>query len=164
VPQPNQKTEMSLIVFWRLSVSDLRRGPGRLHSLDPAAAKLRSPSFVLVRGSGGGRVADRAASVLHYTRHCHRPGLSECKTLIANQFTWQFTFMCRQLITTIEHVIIYQVLTSYSSGVLPVRWNSFCGTAAAVLVRCNSLCSNDSYRSEIELELPESSLDLMVLG
>ena len=54
MPQPNQKTKMYFLwlSFEGWSVSDWRKGPGRLwHSLGPAAAKLRSPSFVLVRGT-----------------------------------------------------------------------------------------------------------------
>ena len=45
-----------------MSVSDWRRGPGRLfHSFGPAAAKLRSPSFVLVRGTTNvGTLAERS--------------------------------------------------------------------------------------------------------
>jgi len=53
MPQPNQKTKnVSNCLMKVVSVSDWRRGPGRLfHNLGLAAAKLRSPSFVLVRGT-----------------------------------------------------------------------------------------------------------------
>ena len=53
MPQPNLKPKNVFKCLLKVAiVSDLRRGPGRLfHSLGPAAAKLRSPSFVLVRGT-----------------------------------------------------------------------------------------------------------------
>ena len=49
-----------------VSVSDWHRSPGRLfHSLGPAAAKLRSPSFVLVRGTTNvGTLAERSRLLL----------------------------------------------------------------------------------------------------
>jgi len=53
---------MSKCLLKVVIVSDWRRGPGRLfHSLGPAAAKLRSPSFVLVCGTTNvGTLAERS--------------------------------------------------------------------------------------------------------